>query len=149
MLLTLSVSYPFLSLPHFKPQSEKLDGPVAAGKFYGPVAPAVSLKILHGPRPSLKYAFSGTDSKQGPTTQQIPKKHLEERSAQHISAVLTRLYHKNLCREHSIARTINRSKLLLNQSTFKTKKVLPKENSLVSFPKSRIYIHVCFHSLNS
>ena len=74
MLLTLSVSYPFLSLPHFKPQSEKLDRPVAAGKFYGPVAPAVSLKIVHGPRPSLKDAFSGTDSKEGPTAQQIPKK---------------------------------------------------------------------------
>ena len=74
MLLTLNVSYSFLSLPHFKPQSEKLDGPVAAGKFYGPVAPAVSLKIMHGPRPTLKYAFSGTDSKEGPTAQQIPKK---------------------------------------------------------------------------
>ena len=74
MLLSLSVSYPFLSLPHFKPQSEKLDGPVTAGKFYGPVAPAVSLKIMQGPRPSLKDAFSGTASNQGPTTQQIPKK---------------------------------------------------------------------------
>ena len=74
MLLSLSVSYPFLSLPHFKPQSEKLDGPVTAGKFYGPVAPAVSLKIMQGPRPSLKDAFSGTASNQGATTQQIPKK---------------------------------------------------------------------------
>ena len=73
VLLSLSVSYPFLFLPHFKPQSEKQDGPLTAGKFYGPVAPAISLKIMQGPRPSLKEAFSGTASNQE-TTQQIPKK---------------------------------------------------------------------------
>ena len=73
MLLSLSVSYPFLFLPHFKPQSEKQDGPLTAGKFYGPVAPAISLKIMQGPRPSLKEAFSGTASNQE-TPQQIPKK---------------------------------------------------------------------------
>ena len=73
VLLSLSVSYPFLFLPHFKPQSEKQDGPLTAGKFYGPVAPAISLKIMQGPRPSLKEAFSGTASNQE-TPQQIPKK---------------------------------------------------------------------------
>ena len=73
VLLSLSVSYPFLFLPHFKPQSEKQDGPLTAGKFYGPVAPAISLKIMQGPRPSLKEAFSGTGSNQE-TPQQIPKK---------------------------------------------------------------------------
>ena len=74
VLLSLSVSYPFLFLPHFKPQSEKQDGPLTAGKFYGPVAPAISLKIMQGPRPSLKEAFSGTASNQGTTPQQNPKK---------------------------------------------------------------------------
>ena len=74
VLLSLSVSYPFLFLPHFKPQSEKQDGPLPAGKFYGPVAPAISLKIMQGPRPSLKEAFSGTASNEGTTPQQIPKK---------------------------------------------------------------------------
>ena len=37
-------------------------------------------------------------------------KRLEERSAQHISAVLTWLYHKNLCQARCIARNINQSK---------------------------------------
>ena len=73
VLLSLSVSYPFLFLPHFKPQSEKQDGPLTAEKIYGPVAPAISLKIMQGPRPSLKEAFSGTASNQE-TPQQIPKK---------------------------------------------------------------------------
>ena len=73
VLLSLSVSSPFLFFPHFKPQSEKEDGPVTAAKFYGAVAPAISLKIMQGPRPSLKEAFSGTASNEQ-TTQQIPKK---------------------------------------------------------------------------
>ena len=73
VLLSLSVSSPFLSFPHFKPQSEKEDGPVTAAKFYGAVPPAVSLKIMQGPRPSLKEAFSATASNQQ-NTQQIPKK---------------------------------------------------------------------------
>ena len=39
------------------------------------MAPAVSLKILHGPRPSLKEAFSGADSniKGQSTADKIPK----------------------------------------------------------------------------
>ena len=38
------------------------------------MAPAVSLKNLHGPRPSLKDAFSGVVLNQEPTAEPIPKK---------------------------------------------------------------------------
>ena len=114
VLLSISVSSPFFFFPHFKPQSEKEDGPVTAAKFYGAVAPAISLKIMQGPRPSLKEAFSATASNEQ-TQQQIPKKICAERSAQLILAVLMLLSHKNLSRELSIAETINPNKCLSNQ----------------------------------
>jgi len=103
---------------------------------------------MQGPRPSLKEAFSGTGSNQE-TPQQIPKKTPRgKKCTAHFGCANMAVSQEPVsgtlyCNEHK-PKQVTVQPINIQEK----KKVLPKENSCVSFIIfiCRIYIHVCFHS---
>ena len=67
----VTLCFPFLTAHEVSLSKE--DGPLAVAKFYHQVAPAVSLKILQGPKPTLKDVLSRA-VQQGPKAETISKK---------------------------------------------------------------------------